>query len=283
MSVAAKNYYQLAKPGIVYGNSITSIAGYLFASRLHFSWLLFIARIIGYALVIAAAGVVNNLYDRDIDQHMARTKERPSVTGSISTFNGFIYSLVLLIIGIAILIVWTTPLCVVIASIGYIVYVSAYTISKRFTHFSTIIGAIAGATPIVGGYVAFSGRLTTAAFILGIMMFIWQMPHFYAISLFRKDEYAKAKVPVLPIVHGDKVTTVSMLAFSLLFLIASIGLYFQSKLSIFYLIVMSLIGVVWIVVNLKGLFVKSKLAWSRQSFFVSLLVMMIMSLMVAIR
>jgi len=281
--MAIKKYYQLVKPGIVYGNSLTSVAGYLFASRLHFNWFLFVARIIGYALVIAAAGVINNLYDRDIDQQMARTKNRPSVNGDIDDTHGFIYGLILLIIGIVILILWTTSLCVLIASIGFIVYVSAYTISKRYTHYSTIIGSIAGATPIVGGYVAFSGHLTVAALILGLMMFIWQIPHFYAIAIFRKDDYAKAKVPVLSIVHGNKVTSLLMLIFSVLYLVASLSLYFQSKLSVFYLIIMSLIGLLWIVVNIRGVLIKAKLKWSRQSFFVSLIVVMVMSLMVALR
>lgn len=278
-----KAYYQITKPGIIYGNLITAIAGYLMASELKLRWVSLLSLAVGLSLIIGSACVFNNLYDRDIDFKMERTKNRPSVTGIISLKAGIIYATVMAIIGFSVLIAWDNVLTAMIAALGFIVYVLAYSYSKRKTHYSTLIGSISGATPIVGGYVAYSNQLTLAALVIGLMMLLWQMPHFYAISIYRESDYRKANVPVLSVVAGKKITSYWMVFYSFVFLIASIFLYFTTRLSIAYLIVMVLVALAWLVINIRGLFIKTYDSWAKKSFFSSLGVMLMMSLMIALR
>jgi len=276
-------YYNLAKPGIVYGNLVTAVAGYLMASRLKLTIISFVSMFVGYALVIGSAGVFNNLYDKDIDTKMDRTKKRPSVTGEISLMNSVIYGLALLLIGLVVLALGTNLISLSIAMIGFIVYVSAYTYSKRKTHYSTLIGSISGATPIVGGYVAFSGHFTLIAGLLGLMMLLWQMPHFYAIAIYRYKDYRQAKIPTLPIVAGRKTTNYMMVFYTTLFIIASLALYHYAHLSLFYLVVVLASSLFWLGFNIRGLFIGSIKSWARKSFFMSLVVVVLMALMVALR
>jgi len=276
-------YYRLAKPGIIYGNLLTACAGYLMASRLRPEWKSFIAMAIGLSLVIGSACVLNNLYDRDIDKLMARTKNRPSVSGEVSMANGLIYAIAMAVIGFGLLIVLVNNLTAVVAAVGFVVYVVLYSYSKRKTHYATLIGSISGAAPIVGGYVAFSGAMNSSAWILGLLMVVWQMPHFYAIAIFRSKDYKAAKVPVLSVVHGDKITSYFMIAYSLLFVALTVLLYRQANLGLTYLIVMLIVSLGWLVVNIYGLFVSSYKLWARKSFLTSLIVLLIMSVMVAIR
>ena len=278
-----KAYYRITKPGIVYGNLLTTIAGYLMASGLHIEVKSFAGAIVGFSLVIAAACTFNNLADRGIDEKMERTKSRPSVTGAISLRAGLVYGSVLLILGVACLVLLVNVTTLIIGLVGFTVYVGPYTYSKRKTDLATLIGSISGATPIVGGYTAFSGHFTLPALIIGMMMLVWQMPHFYAIAIYREKDYRQAKIPVLPITSGQKNTSYWMVFYSFLFLVMSVALYFYGPVGLIYLIVMASVGVLWLAFNAKGLFSKSLEAWARQDFRYSLIVLLIMSLMVAVR
>ncbi len=278
-----KAYYNLAKPGMVYGNLLTAIAGYLLASGLRLKWSQFIAMAIGTALVMGSACVLNNLADRDIDSLMERTQKRPSVNGDISYRQGLVFAVLMLASGMLLIVFKVNALCALIGLIGFVDYAFVYTYSKRKTYHATLIGSIAGAAPIVGGYVAYSGHITLAALIVGLMMFLWQMPHFYAIALFREDDYRKANIPVAPISKGHKFTKYSMVIYTIAFSLASFALYAYSNLNIFYLVVMAVLATLWLAINVKGLLVDKLEAWAKQSFLVSLIVMSVMSLVVAVR
>jgi protoheme IX farnesyltransferase len=136
--------------------------------------------------------------------------------------------------------------------------------------------------PIIGGYVAYSDHLNGAAVLIGLMMLLWQMPHFYAIALFREAEYRKANIPLLPIVKGHEATTRAMIIYNALFLISVISLYFYSKLSIAYILILGLSALAWLIYNLKGLKLESLKTWSRRSFAYSLAIVVVMSLMIAL-
>lgn len=277
------SYYQLAKPGIIYGNLLTAIAGYLMASHLSIVWSSFIGTVIGYSFVVGSACVFNNLYDRDIDKLMNRTSKRPSVEGSISLYAGLTFGTLILIIGLISLVLFTTLLSFMIACIGFIIYIPIYTYLKRKTHLATIVGALSGAMPILGGYLAYSANFTVGSLLIFLMMFFWQMPHFYAIAIFRLKDYQKAKVPVLPLVKTVHLTTYMMIVFSMLFFVTVVLLYINSSFSLLYLIILGFSSLIWLFINVLGLFVKEKFKWARQSFFVSLAVVLIMSLMIANR
>lgn len=228
MSLAA-DYYKLTKPGIVRGNALHVIAGALFASFITVDFTALLAVLIGTSLIIASACVANNYMDRGIDAKMARTQKRPSVTGSVSLRNAMVFAAVLLAAGFGILYVWTNLIVMAIGVIAYLTYVFAYGWAKRNTIHSTIVGAVPGALPALAGYVAITNELSLSAWLIFLLIFVWQMPHFYAISVFRKKEYAAAGIPVLGVVSGFSVVRLYILAYLVLYLLVITALiYFQT-------------------------------------------------------
>ena len=198
-------YYRLMKPGIIRGNAIHIIAGSLFASQLPLQWTTIAAVLVGTCLVIASACVANNYMDRGIDAKMKRTKSRPSVTGEVSLISAMIFTGLLLVTGFVLLVVFTNAWVVGIGVAAYILYVFVYGWAKRTTIHSTLVGAIPGALPILAGHVAIVGEPTVGSWLLFLVVFTWQMPHFYAISIFRKKEYKAAHIPVLGAVKSFRV------------------------------------------------------------------------------
>lgn len=190
-------YYQLTKPGIIRGNAVHTLAGALFASTITIDWQSLIGVLIGTSLVIASACVSNNYLDREIDRKMDRTKGRPSATGAIPLHSAMVFAALLLIVGFGVLYFLTNWYVILIGLVAYVFYVAIYGWAKRKTVYSTLIGAIPGALPAMAGYVAIDGVVSLNACLVFLLIFIWQMPHFYAISLFRRKEYRKAGLPVL--------------------------------------------------------------------------------------
>ena len=216
-----KAYYQLTKPGIIYGNLITAAAGFFLASAGRINLWLLILTLLGTSLVIASACVFNNYFDREIDAQMSRTKNRGLVKGTISTQNALMFATALGIIGFGVLIVYVNLTTVIVGLIGFFDYVIFYTFSKKLTVWATLIGSVAGATPIVAGYTAVTNRFDLSALILFLILTAWQMPHFYAIATYRMDDYANAKIPVLPVKAGILATKIQILLFIVGFVIAS--------------------------------------------------------------
>lgn len=195
-------YYQLTKPGIIRGNVIHVIAGVLLASYGSIMWPQAIGVLVGTSLVIASACVANNYMDRGIDARMKRTKHRPSVTGKVPFIHAMIYAALLLLIGFCVLALFTNGYVVLIGVAAYLLYVFAYGWAKRHTVHSTLVGAIPGALPAMAGYVAVTGEVTIGAWLVFLLVVVWQMPHFYAISLFRKKDYQSAGLPVMGVVKS---------------------------------------------------------------------------------
>lgn len=193
-------YYKLTKPGIVKGNAVHVLAGALFASIWTPELLPIIGVLVGTSFIIASACIINNYLDRNIDVKMKRTQERASVTGEIPLKNALVLATILLILGFGTLYFLTNWIVIVIGIVAYLTYVLAYTLSKPHTVHSTLIGAIPGALPAMAGYVAVDGGLSVGAWCIFLLVAVWQLPHFYAISIFRKKEYKAAGVPVLGVV-----------------------------------------------------------------------------------
>lgn len=215
-----KAFYQLTKPGIVRGNAIHVMAGALLASRFSIDVVTFLAVLVGTSLVIASACVVNNYLDRSIDRRMKRTMRRPSVTGSVSLSTAMIFAGILLVAGLSVLFIWTSVVVVILGIIAYVSYVFIYGFAKRTTVHSTLIGAIPGALPAMAGYVAVVGDVTIGAWVVFLLVFTWQMPHFYAISIFRKEEYRSAGLPVLGVVKSFNYVYHTMFAYVLSYVAA---------------------------------------------------------------
>jgi heme o synthase len=275
-------YYYLAKPGIIYGNLITTTAGFMLASKGHINWPLFFATIIGISLIMASGCVFNNLLDRGIDQKMERTKNRALVVGTISKRSAIIYGTVLGLLGFATLCFHTNLLTLSIAVVGFIFYVGIYTPMKRRSVHGTLLGSIAGAVPPVVGYTAVTNHLDVGAILLFLILVTWQMPHFYAIAIRRLEEYKSASIPVLPVKKGVYVTKQFMMAYIVLFTIATLMLTVYGLTSYAYLIVMVIIGAYWLWSCFKGFWHPNDQVWARKLFFISLVNLMLWCVLVSV-
>ena len=264
-----KTYYQLAKPGIIYGNALMAIGGFFLAAQGHFKPGLFLAMLLGICLVMASGCVFNNYIDRGIDSKMLRTKKRASVTGLISPRNQLIYGTVLGLIGFLSL-AFTNLITVLIALAGWFFYVILYGIAKRRSVHGTIVGSIAGAVPPVVGYTAITGHLDGAAWLLFFILVLWQMPHFYAIAIFRSDDYDAAGLPVLPVKHGVHITKVQIVIYILALMVALALLNILGYAGYTYLVAMILLNFRWLWLAIRGFTAQNDLVWARQVFRFSL-------------
>jgi len=269
-----RDYYQLTKPGIVYGNALTTLAAFLFASSWDFAPPLFFATMLGIMLVIASACVFNNYLDRDIDAKMARTKERALVTGVIKAKNALAYGTVLGLIGFALLYFFVNTLTAFLALFAFLMYVVVYGYAKRAGSWGTLVGSIPGAIPIVVGYTAVTNRLDLEALILILILVLWQMPHFYAIAIYRKDDYAGAHIPVLPLTKGIQRTKLSILSYIAVFTLATALLTALGYASYGYLLIIGVAGVVWFVRACVGFYTTDDDRWGRRVFKLSLVVLL---------
>ena len=277
-----KTYYMLTKPGIIFGNAVTTLAGFALASRGVYNFPLFFEALLGLCFVIASACVFNNYLDRDIDEKMERTKGRALVVGTIPEKHALIYAAILSIIGFSILLAFTNLLTAVMALIGFVVYTTLYTLMKLRTIYGTLIGSIAGAIPPVVGYTAVSDQIDIGAVILFLMVVLWQMPHFYAIAIYRLKDYQAASIPVLPVKKGMRATKVQMLLYTLAFIIASMMLTVFGYTGYSYLAVVTILGALWIGMNIQGFTCDNDTLWARKMFIFSLVVIMSLSIMIPI-
>jgi protoheme IX farnesyltransferase len=286
-----KKYYELAKPGIIYGNLLTAVAGFLFASGLKgsFGVVSFFGLVVGTVLVIGSACVFNNYIDRDIDRKMERTKTRALVQGRISGRSAIIYGTVLGIIGAVVLFSYTNILTGMLELFGFFAYIVFYGLAKRYTVYGVIVGSLPGAMPIVAGYAAAANRLDLAAFLLLIILILWQMPHFYGIALHRVAEYQAAGIPVLPLRKGIRRTQIEMLVYALLFFTAVLLLTLFNYTGYIYLGVMAAVVAIWVWLAALGFRIETPQAgdaavgkWGRTMFLYSLVVITVFSVMASV-
>jgi protoheme IX farnesyltransferase len=274
-----KAYYYLTKPGIVYSNVLTAIAGFFLAARGNISLTLLLALVFGLGLVIASACIFNNYFDREIDAKMDRTMRRALVQKIIHTRSALIYGFVLGIIGFAILILRTNLLTAFIGFVGFIFYIFFYTFGKRKTVHGTLIGSISGAVPPVAGYCSVTNNFDLAALLLFLILVFWQMPHFYSIAIFRKKDYAAAAIPILPLKKGIIQTKEEMSFYVLAFIIACCSLTVFHFTGYVYLIVILTLGIMWQILALQGFRIIDDAVWARKMFFFSLVIITIFSVL----
>lgn len=268
---------QTIKTGIIKSNLIPMFAGltlalYTYQISLFEKFPEMIFALIGSILVMGAAGAFNNLYDRDIDSIMERTKNRPTVTGEIKPKAVLWLGIFMSIFGIVTLAL-TTPLAAFLGFLGLFFYIVPYTMwSKRRTIYNTEVGSISGAMPPLIGWAAIS---PTHPAILGLFAItvIWQMPHFYAIAIRKHDEYKAAKVPMLPVVKGVKRTYIQ----TNMYLIVLIAISFLfGSLSLGLMLVALLLSVLWLILSIFGYKKMDSEKWAKSMFIYSLLHMTIL-------
>ncbi|MDF2530034.1 MAG: protoheme farnesyltransferase [Gammaproteobacteria bacterium] len=276
-------YVSVVKPGIIFGNIVTVSGGFFLASHEHFNFWLFLATLVGMSLVIASGCVFNNFIDKDIDSLMERTKNRVMVKGLIPGKIAILYAILLGIAGFFVLYRETNLLTTLIAAVGLFVYVVAYTIlTKRHSNLGTLVGGIAGAVPPVVGYCAVSNQFNAAAIILFFILFFWQLPHFYAIAIFRLEDFSAACIPVLPIQKNIHHTKVMMNLYVIAFTIAAILPTLFGYAGWIYFTVALALGLYWLYIGLKGFKATDDRKWSRKMFGFSILLITILSVVMAV-
>jgi heme o synthase len=215
--VTWRDYYELCKPNVVLLMLLTSVIGMLMATRNMVPWQVLLFGNLGIALCAGSAAAVNHLVDRRIDLVMARTHNRPIATGRIDTTHAIIFAMVLGVAGMAMLITQINALTAWLTLASLLGYAVVYTLFlKHATPQNIVIGGLAGAAPPLLGWTAVTNSVDGHALLLVLIIFAWTPPHFWALAIHRRDEYAKVDVPMLPVTHGDRYTRVHVLLYTLI-------------------------------------------------------------------
>ena len=276
-----RNYYLLTKPGIIRGNIIAAIAGFFFAARGNINIFLLIEMVLGLSLVIASGCVFNNYIDRKIDRKMSRTKKRALAASTISVKNALIFGTVLGILGVAVLLS-INVLTTVTASLGFFFYVVVYSVWKRKSEYGTLVGSISGSIPPVVGYVAVTNGFDLGGLLLFAVLVAWQMPHFYSIAIYRRNDYRQAGIPVLPIVRGVNNARIQILFYICAFIVVTSLFTFLGYAGYVYLMTVSLVSLVWLYIGIKGFNAKNEIVWAKKMFGFSLLNLLAFCIMLSL-
>jgi|APSaa5957512535_1039671.scaffolds.fasta_scaffold70375_2 heme o synthase len=283
--ILLKHLISLTKPGIIAGNLVAVVAGCCLA--LHaapyapyapyavFDYSVLIFTVIGICLVMASGCVFNNCIDRDIDALMARTCKRVMVTKLIHPCIALTYGTLLGITGLVLLYLQVNSLAALIALFGWVFYVVVYSLwFKRSSIYGTHIGSISGAIPPVVGYISVTGQLDLAAALLFAMLSLWQMPHSFAIAIFRLKDYQAANIAVLPVKLSMLVTKINMLAYVSAFVAVSLSFSLFGYTGVVYSSIAAILGIAWIYLACLGFVTQDNIIWARKMFIISIAVLM---------
>ncbi|WP_343154690.1 heme o synthase [Buchnera aphidicola (Pseudoregma panicola)] len=253
-----KYYFQIIKPGIVFGNLITFSSCFLFASKGNINLNLFLFTFFGLFLIISGSCVLNNIIDIKIDKNMIRTRNRALVIKKISITNAYFYAFFLLFLGFFIICYFIDFFSFFLSFLGFFVYIFLYSIYfKKKSIFSIFIGSISGSMPPIIGYYSACKKLDFVFLLFFIIFFLWQIPHFYIISIFRIKDYENAKIPILPL-KKDIFFTVCIISLCIFFFtIFSDFLYLYNFLGKKFFIFSILVNFFWLFFTLLGYFYKS--------------------------
>lgn len=210
-----RDYLELTKPRVVVLMLITSLVGMFLATRAGVAWPVLVFGNLGIGLCAGAAAAVNHVVDRRIDSIMARTHKRPVTAGRLSPVAALAFALLLAVAGMALLLAFTNELAAWLTLASLLGYAVLYTgFLKRATPQNIVIGGLAGAAPPLLGWVAVTGHISAEPLLLVLIIFAWTPPHFWALAIHRKEEYAKADIPMLPVTHGEHYTKVHILLYT---------------------------------------------------------------------
>lgn len=218
-----RDYLELTKPKVVALMIITSAIGMLLSTPGAISWQVLLLGNLGIALCAGSAAAINHVVDRRIDIHMARTQRRPLAQGRVNPLHALLFALALGVIGMAILLTWINALTAWLTLGSLLGYAVIYTsFLKRATPQNIVIGGLAGAAPPLLGWTAVTGRIDAEALLLVLIIFAWTPPHFWALAIHRKAEYAKVDIPMLPVTHGEQYTKLHILLYTFMLFAVSL-------------------------------------------------------------
>ncbi|EPF74337.1 heme o synthase [Acinetobacter rudis] len=274
-----KKYLFLTKPGILFGNFVTTLGGFFLAAQGSVDFLLLLITLLGTTCVVASGCVVNNVIDQDIDQKMQRTQNRALVKKTITPTIALIFATVLGAIGFGLLWFFVNAYAFGFAVIGFVVYVVFYSLwTKRTSIHQTIIGSISGASPPVIGYTAVSNEFDVAALLVFLAYALWQMPHSWGIAVYRLEDYTNAHIPILPVARSVYRTKVECLIYVLLFTAVLNGLYCFGYTNILFLIIFNALCAYWIYLSVIGFKAENDQLWAKRYFLYSVILVTALSI-----
>ena len=242
-----RDYYELTKPRVVMLIVFTAVVGMFLAVP---GWpgapaMLF--GTIGIGMAASAAAVFNHVLDARIDIHMLRTRGRPLPEGRVSETSALAFASAICVVAMIILWFLVNPLTAVLTFGSLIGYAVVYTVFlKRATPQNIVIGGAAGAAPPVLGWTAVTGEISSSALLLFLIVFVWTPPHFWALAIARKDEYAKVGIPMLPVTHGEEYTRLHILLYTILLVVITVIPYLTGMSGLIYLTAAISLGAVFL-------------------------------------
>ena len=218
-----RSYYELCKPNVVYMMLICAFVGMLLAEESVSSFGYLFVSLIGIAFCAASAAAVNQVIDRNTDASMTRTDQRPLPQGELSPTHASLFALIIGILGALILYLYVNTLTMILTLSSLVGYAFIYTVYlKRATPQNIVIGGLAGAAPPLLGWSSITNTIDPYALLLVLIIFVWTPPHFWALAIYRKDEYAKESIPMLPVTHGVAFTKLQIVLYTIILFIVSV-------------------------------------------------------------
>lgn len=231
-----KSYYQLCKPNVVYMMLICALVGMLLAEDSVSSYSYITISLVGIALCASSAAAINQVIDRRTDASMTRTDQRPLPKGELSPTHASIFAIIIGLAGSLVLYFFVNTLTMVLTIASLIGYAFIYTIYlKRATPQNIVIGGLAGAAPPLLGWSSISNNVDPHALLLVLIIFVWTPPHFWALAIYRKEEYAKESIPMLPVTHGVVFTKLQIVLYTIILFIVSVLPYIVLMSGVIYL------------------------------------------------
>ena len=257
-SAVWRDYLELTKPNVVLLMLLTSLIGMLLAVPGFVPLDIIFFGNLGIALCAGSAATVNHLVDRHVDTKMARTFNRPVAKGRVPPSNAIVFSFVLGLAGLAILLLWVNAITAWLTLASLVGYAFIYTFFlKRATPQNIVIGGLAGAAPPLLGWTAVTGEIHGHGLLLVLIIFAWTPPHFWALAVHRKDEYAKAEIPMLPVTHGETYTKLHILLYTIILFLVTLLPFATGMLSWLYLLGAVVLGIGFLYYALVLMFGKS--------------------------
>ena len=240
-------YLDLCKPKIVLLLTLTALVGMMLSTNFYNDVISGLASLLGFAFLAASSAALNQIFDKETDKNMQRTKNRPLASGNITLLNALIFTSILLFLGSSLMLYFSNILTLLITTFGFIFYSLIYTIYLKWaTPQNIVIGGLSGALPPLIGWTAVTNEISLLPLTLVLIIFLWTPPHFWPLAIDRIDEYKKEGVPMMPIAKGVARTKVEMVIYAVLLFGASLAPFLYSLTGIFYLASTSLLNIYFI-------------------------------------
>lgn len=252
MNSTIKNYYELCKPNVVLMMLITALVGSLLASKTLAPLSLIAFAMLGIGLCASSAAAINQIIDRKADANMNRTENRPIPQGEVSPINASIFAFILASLGAAILVIYVNTLTALLTLASLIGYAFVYTVYlKRATPQNIVIGGLAGAAPPLLGWTAVTNSVDPNSLLLVLIIFAWTPPHFWALAIHRREDYAKENIPMLPVTHGVQFTKLQIILYTIILILVSLLPFVVLMSGVLYLISSLILGAIFLYYSVR--------------------------------